>query len=328
MSTVYLHVGPHKTGTTYLQYLFATQAKSLEQQGILYPSVGRGQFNGHHNIAWFLANIPFSNVERSDLSKSILKLARQDQGNILLSSEEFSKLDKFQLMELRKVFWQKKFHVLYFKRNGTQLIISLWQEIIKSGSTRPLNKATENVMKTRHHKYDPFAHEANILRYKRGLRGEVSVFNYNNLISNKLDLSIPIAEVLNIKLQSERIKINTRFSSETIELIRAANLYSRTIDKYLIRKNPGQICLKVMKIPFLGNILKKHVNDNFAKLQQILTPQDFLNMGYQSSSFLGEDQNIVYKYIPGDIMLDALNQKNILPWKIIKIIIKNNISWR
>ena len=42
-----LHVGFHKSGTTALQESFFAQRKELEDQGVLYPSVG---WQAHHEL--------------------------------------------------------------------------------------------------------------------------------------------------------------------------------------------------------------------------------------------------------------------------------------
>ena len=36
--TFILHIGPHKTGTTYLQLSFKAQRSGMEARGILYPA--------------------------------------------------------------------------------------------------------------------------------------------------------------------------------------------------------------------------------------------------------------------------------------------------
>ncbi|MHB8232145.1 MAG: hypothetical protein ACYDDB_04520 [bacterium] len=49
---LFLHIGTHKTGTTALQSLLATNDRLLSNSGVLFPSAGRiGKYSGHHNIA-------------------------------------------------------------------------------------------------------------------------------------------------------------------------------------------------------------------------------------------------------------------------------------
>ena len=51
--TIYIHVGPHKTGTTYIQNILKTNQKILRDNGVLIPRAGMGiKDPAHHNIAW------------------------------------------------------------------------------------------------------------------------------------------------------------------------------------------------------------------------------------------------------------------------------------
>ena len=50
MKLVFL-VGPHKTGSTYLQVNLAKQRKELRDRGWIYPKAGTSGDFGHHDLA-------------------------------------------------------------------------------------------------------------------------------------------------------------------------------------------------------------------------------------------------------------------------------------
>ena len=56
MSTVYLHVGPHKTGTTYLQKLWESHPEQLKQHNLVYPKVFYMAKGQHHIVTHLLSN--------------------------------------------------------------------------------------------------------------------------------------------------------------------------------------------------------------------------------------------------------------------------------
>ncbi|NOH02551.1 MAG: hypothetical protein HND47_11645 [Chloroflexi bacterium] len=321
MSTIFFHVGPHKTGSTYLQDTFARQAMSLENQGVLYPSIGREYSTGHHNIAWFFEERPHINTNRAKLSGDLLRLEAEESKNVLLSSEEFSRLLDAQTENLKAAFPNWDFHTIYFLRKGSSLIVSLWQESIKNGLiTTPLDKTTLSIISD-NMKYDPFNHDANIAKFKRRLEGEVSVLNYNELLASRTDLTQPVSEIINADLKQEHKRINPSLGMEVAELVRAANLYNARIGKRR-RGFPRIACHRMLKIPILNSILKNHLNAKFAALHKSLPAKYFLEMGFQSSHFLDGDAETIYNYIPESVLLDELNRDNILPWRMIKKMIQ------
>ena len=127
MSTVYLHVGPHKTGTTYLQKLWESHPEQLKQHNLVYPKVFYMAKGQHHIVTHLLSN---NKGEAFQKGMSTLNNIEED---IILSSENFSSLTKKQFEDLRNALKGKKIKVVYYFRNPTQRFISKWQETIKHG---------------------------------------------------------------------------------------------------------------------------------------------------------------------------------------------------
>lgn len=321
MPTVYLHVGPHKTGSTYLQDQFASQTRSLERQGILYPFIGRKGWTGHHDLAWFFAERRLRKATHGELSRGIAQLAGERRMNILFSSEVFSLLKDLHLTKLRNAFPEKKFHVLYFRRKGSALFVSLWRESVKNGFARSLDEVHRSSM-AELHGYDPFEHDKNIARYEHCLEGNVSVFDYNNLLESKIDLTEPVSGILHASIKSRRQEVNPSLSVETTELIRAANLHAIQIGNHRSGRS-RIICTLTLRIPFLGRQLREHLDQCFAKLGHSLSMKDLYKMGFKSADFLSDELDVSYNYIPGYKMLEELNKYDILPWRMIKMMLQN-----
>lgn len=321
MPTIYLHVGPHKTGSSYLQNLFSSQSRSLEKQGILYPSIGRNGWTGHHNIAWLFADAHLRNTTYGKLSKGISQLASEKR-DILLSSEVFSTLKESQLIKLRDAFPDQNFHVLYFLRKGSAFIVSLWRESVKNGLSKPLDQAHRNFMAQRHG-YDPSEYKDNIARFEHCLNSAVSIFDYNKLMEAKTDLTKPVSETIHANIKSKHKQINPSLSAEITELIRAANLFSWQTGNHHYGRS-RIICALVLQIPFLGSLLRHHVDQNFIRLRQSMHVKNFLELGYQPAHLLNNELDVSYDYIPGSTMLNELDKDNILPWRIIKKMLQNN----
>ena len=129
LSTIYLHVGPHKTGTTYLQTLWEKCPEELKKHNLVYPKVFYMAKGQHHLVTHIRHDIKGESFHKEI---SFLNNITED---IIISSENFSILTKKEFEELRHIFKNKKIKVIYYFRTPTLRFISKWQETIKHGET-------------------------------------------------------------------------------------------------------------------------------------------------------------------------------------------------
>ncbi len=126
MKTLYLHVGPHKTATTFLQKFMLDNATELSQSNLVYP---RRMFRifGHHPFRDALA-------DRAIAPQDIAYL--RDAGHdLLLSSEDLISLEGFQFSYLRDLLPDTRIIAVYAWRRAGFRLYSIWQETIKHGGT-------------------------------------------------------------------------------------------------------------------------------------------------------------------------------------------------
>ena len=128
MKTLYLHIGPHKTASTYIQFQFVNNQTALEDIGIKYPPVEL-ELPGHHR----LAKIFRTNSWNSTASIEVLEQYKNISDNLLISSENFTLLNKEQIHALNKEFSEYDIRVLYFLRRANTLWFSHWQTLVKHG---------------------------------------------------------------------------------------------------------------------------------------------------------------------------------------------------
>jgi len=143
---LYLHIGPHKTGTTALQRALHGNARYLVNNGYYYPVNGRGvgRFGenefGHHMYADAIVN----NKE----SRAVLMLEKEIRSvpwHIILSSENFiwhrnpralyDRLHDFDIF------------VVFFIRRQDELIESFYQQQIKDFYPKNTNTISEFIKK-------------------------------------------------------------------------------------------------------------------------------------------------------------------------------------
>lgn len=145
---VVLHIGPHKTGSTFLQSLFARHREALREEGLAYPGHGI-----NHNAAYlYFCDAPQTEHEmiragchsvaaakahaargRTQLEAD---LAACGDARILLSAEEFCRLSSAGIARLLAFLRPYgPVHVIAFARQAEALILSDAQEAIKGGLT-------------------------------------------------------------------------------------------------------------------------------------------------------------------------------------------------
>ena len=124
-----LHVGPHKTGTSYIQQrLVADRDLLLARAKVVYPKSGQDVLYGHHSLAtMFREGSP-----RLDELRSLREeLSAGDTG--LLSSERFSRLDRAQFARFRDHFPEHEVRAVAYLRVRSEVLVSRWGESIKHG---------------------------------------------------------------------------------------------------------------------------------------------------------------------------------------------------
>lgn len=127
---VILHIGPHKTGTTYLQKMLYENSEALNQLGVNYVSEGIAKGYGHHGIAEeFISSGVSPTLEAAARSFSKWSIN-------IISSESFDRLNAHQVEALASTLRDFDTMVVYVVRRVDDLILSDWQEAVKHGETR------------------------------------------------------------------------------------------------------------------------------------------------------------------------------------------------
>ncbi len=142
MKQIYIHIGPHKTGTTTIQNSLIINRDSLLRNGYFVPRAGSlMDQTGHHNLAWELLG---SKKFKGSFGtwKSLLKeIAKNDPKKIILSAEAFSRFESDEILRLKKLLQGFEIFVIFYARRQDKKIQSHWSEGIKSPTTLKKNEA-------------------------------------------------------------------------------------------------------------------------------------------------------------------------------------------
>lgn len=153
MSRLIIHVGTHKTATTYIQDSFHQNRGLLKQHGVIYPRIGIA--HGQHSLATAWVDLP-SEYSIADPRQAWLDLARKHgKGNetVFVSSEELSRLQPTcvnmpDLASLTEGFDEVR--IICTLRNQAGFIQSIYQELSRGFVVGPwavmFRRSLENLL--------------------------------------------------------------------------------------------------------------------------------------------------------------------------------------
>ncbi|HTZ70747.1 MAG TPA: hypothetical protein VMB71_08880, partial [Acetobacteraceae bacterium] len=130
MRKAIVHIGPHKTGTTYLQGCFAKRRNELLSRGILAPVEWEhaADNSSHSRLAMALRTEDnFSEMER------IVQSAFARANTLLISSEGLSNIGPEGARRLSLLLGGCSVTIIYYVRRWTDILPSGWQELVRQG---------------------------------------------------------------------------------------------------------------------------------------------------------------------------------------------------
>ena len=130
---VFVHPGPPKTGTTYLQTLLYANVDSLRRQGVLMAGSQRANFNAANDLR----------ETRSRRGKTVPKgawdrmcgLVREYDGDAVMSCERYSLLHAPHVQRIVDELDEREVHVVLTLRDVAAVLPASWQEALKNGSS-------------------------------------------------------------------------------------------------------------------------------------------------------------------------------------------------
>lgn len=136
---IVLHIGLHKTGTTYLQEMLRANVAELRRQGVYLP-VGRNEprllravddLHGRRQVKTDNARIDGA---WPDLVARVLEV---EQSTVLLSDERLSLSSVGAIAKLKRSFDDCALRVVVTVRDPARVLVSSWEEAIRGGGTWP-----------------------------------------------------------------------------------------------------------------------------------------------------------------------------------------------
>ena len=190
-----LHIGAHKTGTTYLQRIFHALRPALETEGIAFPACWSQSDDQPSHYKFYAALI----AGADDSLRADLEAISADE--VLISSEDLSHLQEPHLLQLRTILGDAPITILFYCRRWSEMLPSVWQERIKHGFSETFPQFAAAVMK------NPsaldFVDFGRILDRYAAVFGKdcIRVVPYSNLTDSGTDIAEHFADTFQPKLR-------------------------------------------------------------------------------------------------------------------------------
>jgi hypothetical protein len=223
MTRFIIHIGPHKTGSTYLQNHLTHNRAALSGRGIYYPREWTTPEIGwcHAELAKLLHQGKFDQIART-----FADLKAAGWPAIVLSSEDFSSLSEDRLRFLRECTGADT-QIVFFARRWSELLQSHGQEHIRQGGTKLLPEFIAGILT------DPFGSET--INFSLVLDrvatafgpSPLAVLSYNNILERGDNLfshfAAKILGVEDLPIISPK-RAHASLSIENIEVVRVLNV--------------------------------------------------------------------------------------------------------
>ena len=213
MKKLFIHIGPHKTGSTYIQKNLFEQSDALKLQGVLYSDSLIGPQWGHHKLV--------EKIKQRD-TDTIAEFFETDEDRVFISSENFEDLTKEDISFLSKFTEKFTVEVIFFKRAYSKLLVSAWQESVKQGESKTWSEFFLN------HALKPFQSKilnaSSVIDNWSIIANHIHVFDYDAMLSEGLDIAQTMcSKLLDVELTVKAAAVNRSMNLADIEIIRLLN---------------------------------------------------------------------------------------------------------
>jgi len=150
-SRLFVHLGPHKTATSSIQWWLDHHAEALARSGVRVGRAGRNDL-GHHDLALgLLHDTTTGEVEPGHALGSWAELRREfgdlaDDCSLVVSSENLAQLDEHHLARVAPLLQGLPTTLIVGIRDPMALVPSLWQETVKWGRHWDLSTASRELL--------------------------------------------------------------------------------------------------------------------------------------------------------------------------------------
>lgn len=146
---VILHIGPRKTGTTYLQTLLWSNRDRLAEQGVLIPL----ETNGQQVVAFAQEGTPHHRPKSAELLDRLVRESAAHPGTVLVSTELLAGIAASRLGELVDRLPADRVEVVFGVRDLSHQLPAEWQQWVRARSPLSFDDWLDDVARRDDHPF-------------------------------------------------------------------------------------------------------------------------------------------------------------------------------
>lgn len=211
-----LHPGLHKTGTSYLQSVFKSSQKQLQENGVLYPST---LGDAHHEMAALYKAL--NNDAAEEMLDACVKEAREkDCHTVFLSSEVFCEIEDLSFLS-NSLSCFNEISIIIYIRDPLSLYLSAYNQLIREPKVRRHKKIQAGNV------YD-INFKSHIEKWENAFpSSSINVFNYDEERGKDRGIKSAFCELFKIEkfhCGSNIDIVNKSYGIVASEILRKANM--------------------------------------------------------------------------------------------------------
>ncbi len=153
--SIYLHIGPPKTGTTYLQDVVWRNRQRLRRAGVSLPG---SRSTDHFHAALDLRDIQFGGYDNPEAHgawpRLVAETARAGTAKALISHELLAGATPDEIARLARDLASHELHVICGARDLARQLPAVWQESLKNRRSRTFDAFLATTLRRAHHDRD------------------------------------------------------------------------------------------------------------------------------------------------------------------------------
>lgn len=221
-----LHIGPHKTASTYIQVNLSRNRERLRKNGWNYPQLGTNGLDGHHHMVTHRDDYLNDGAVYSAELETLRKQAASATQNLVFSSEGMSTWKAEHFERLADLLGFDKIELVYVIRDPMDLIKSFWTEEVKQGRCMGFGDRFAQEF-ARQHMSGMFNPLKNLTPLDQSPRIRLHIMPFDLVAQNDLDIFEHLCkQVLNLPmiLAQHKLPVNIQYRIELTEFLRLLTL--------------------------------------------------------------------------------------------------------
>ncbi len=217
-----VHMGPHKTGTSYMQLRLFRGRSRLRDRGWIYPDIATHGRHAQHDVVYNPELYIEPEGEHARDFRAMVRRCREEGRNLLLSAEGFRSWDAEKMLRLTDLVGVEKAELVYTFRCPFSVFYSYWAEEVKQGYSGSLaSRFMEHFVDWQNSRLlNPFV---DLKRFEDNERFEINILYYDAALKRGIDLCDLLTDGVmgcGVLPPVRRTAVNKGFPVELTEFLR------------------------------------------------------------------------------------------------------------